>query len=300
MIVRVRRAVRAALVVGALVLGSCAVARTTRAYIAERESLRPYSHRVVQPQGPFGLRLHRVTFAARDGRRVQGWYVPSRSGAAVVLCHGSGGDRTELLDEARALADAGVGVLLYDAPGHGETGGLPTYGTPEREALGGALDFLDTRPEVDSTRIGAFGFSMGGYTVAQVAASAHRVRAVALAGTPDDVIDQTRAEYARGGPLAFVGARLAQIAAGLDVRSAQPITLVAAIAPRPLLVVSGARDATVPPAIAVRLYAAARAPKYWISADGAGHGRYGRADPRYAPRLVAFFTEALARPHTTP
>ena len=66
-----------------------------------------------------------VEFDAVDGLRLSGWYAPSRNGAAVVLVHGGGGDRTGPLDHARLLRRHGYGVLLYDSRGRGESEGTP-------------------------------------------------------------------------------------------------------------------------------------------------------------------------------
>lgn len=283
-------------ILGACVLaaGGWAVSRVARAYWIEWASLRPYIRAVIRPTDALGGRIEDVVFRSRDGHAVRGWYVPSRTGAAVVLCHGSESDRTGVLDEARALANAGLGVLLYDAPGTGETGGRPGFGAPERAALLGALDLLAARSDVDPARVGAYGFSLGGYTVAQVAAVDARVRAVVLAGTPADIAENTRAAFARGGRLAVFGALLAQRVAGIDTRTGQPLEVVAAIAPRPLLLVTGGRDAVVPPAVAHRLYSVAGEPKRLLRIERAGHGHYAEADPGYGRYLSAFFERTLA------
>jgi uncharacterized protein len=58
-----------------------------------------------------------VTFPASDGLELSGWYRASQNGAAVVLVHGGGGDRTSSRAHAELLARHGYGVLLYDARG---------------------------------------------------------------------------------------------------------------------------------------------------------------------------------------
>jgi hypothetical protein len=45
-----------------------------------------------------------VIFAASDGVRLSGWYVPPRNGAAIVLVQGGGGDRQGTILHARMLA----------------------------------------------------------------------------------------------------------------------------------------------------------------------------------------------------
>ena len=58
-----------------------------------------------------------------DGVRLAGWYVTSTNRAAVVLLHGAGSTRSDVLDEAAVLAGDGFGVLMIDARGHGDSGG---------------------------------------------------------------------------------------------------------------------------------------------------------------------------------
>ena len=74
-------------------------------------------------EAALGLPHERVSFPASDGVHLAGWYVRSRNGAAIVVVHGGGGDRQGTIRHARMLADAGYGVLLYDARGRGESGG---------------------------------------------------------------------------------------------------------------------------------------------------------------------------------
>jgi len=80
--------------------------------------------------------------------------------------------------------DNGLASLVMDAPGTGEN---PFPYEPESvKAWIAAIDYLAARPEVDASRIGAFGISRGGYSVMQLAGTyPEMVRAVvAVAGHP--------------------------------------------------------------------------------------------------------------------
>lgn len=64
----------------------------------------------------------------------------------------------------------GMAGLVMDGPGTGEN---PFPWAPESvSAWEAALDYLAARPEVDASRIGAFGISRGGYSVMQLAGTA--------------------------------------------------------------------------------------------------------------------------------
>lgn len=268
-----------------------ALAVAWQAYRNERRSFAVRRHPPRLNVVEFGVAgLSEVGFRSRTGERLGAYYAPSRTGAVVVLAHGACGERSDLAAEARLLAAAGLGVLAFDWPGHGRSEGAIRWGEGERQALLGALDWLGQKPGVDSRRLGAFGFSMGGYVVAQVAATDPRLRAVALAGTPHDASEHTRWEYRRGGWLRQWPALLALRAAGMKLDELVPERVVAAIAPRALLLIAGAEDRVVPPWIAERLERAAREPKRLLVVRGAAHGGYYAADPAtYGRTLCDFF-----------
>ena len=67
----------------------------------------------------------------------------SKNGAAVVLVHGGGGDRTGPLAHAALLRRNGYGVLVYDSRGRGESEGTPNaWGWGWEKDVDGALAFL--------------------------------------------------------------------------------------------------------------------------------------------------------------
>src|SRR5690349_12256261 len=96
-------------------------ARAVRGFQYESRSFRTSRGLVPHPDDAAALGLLDVSFPARHGAVIAGWYIPSRNGAAIILCHGSDGDRGGMLAHARALAPYGYGILLFDWPGHGES-----------------------------------------------------------------------------------------------------------------------------------------------------------------------------------
>lgn len=287
---RKRRLLRWAVAASAVVFPLPALLIAARSYRAEKALFFPARAPLRVSAAEAGLRdLQSVELGGPH--KVRGWYVPPKNGAAVVLLHGAGGDRAQLLVEARVLADQGFGVLSIDWPGHGESDGEVTWAEGERAALRSALDWLAGRPGVE--HIGAYGFSMGGYILAQVAAADARVRAVVLAGTPARVIDQSAWQFGSWGFVSRLPARWALRRGGLRFEDPQPREAVAALAPRPLLVVQGTSDVTVPPFMAEAIHAAAREPRELYLVEGAPHGNYHQAAPGYGTRLVAFFQRAL-------
>lgn len=130
-----------------------------------------------------GLPYRDVEFRTGDGVRLSGWYVPSRAGAAVVLVHGAGSTRSSVLDHAVVLGRAGYGVLLFDARGHGRSGGRAMdFGWYGDADIAAAVTFLQAEPDVDDERIAAVGMSMGGEEAIGAAAGDARIKAVVAEG----------------------------------------------------------------------------------------------------------------------
>jgi uncharacterized protein len=282
------------------VIGLCAAIliaiMATRTYWFEHQDFvaSPPSPLLNKPEttGIPGLRT--VSFARGDGATLAGWFVAPRNDATIVLLHGTNSDRASLLPEEQMLVQAGFGMLAFDWPGYGLSEGTVHWGAGERQALGAALDWLDEESTVDPRRIGAFGFSNGGYILAQVAAHDRRLRAIVLAATPTDMIAQARWEYRRYGFVSTIPATWALRWSGLPVDDDPPVRVVGLIAPRPVLVIGGAADATVPASMVRDLFNAAREPKRLWIVPGADHGHYARtAMEKYRATLVDFFSRAL-------
>lgn len=131
------------------------------------------------PLTQLGVKFHDVVFPSRDGWILSGWYIPPKNGATVILTHGMGGNRLDLMHIASVLAEREFGLLMYDMRAHGRsTGNLGTRGWLEVNDLNGAADYLLTRPEVDQNRIGAMGFSLGGQITIRAAAENNSIKAM--------------------------------------------------------------------------------------------------------------------------
>ena len=273
-----------------------ALARAGRAYVLSERLFHLPRPPVVRPQDLAGLEggLEDVQLrSAEDGVVLRGWYLRSRTGAAVVLVHGLGQDRTALLPEARLLAARGYGVLLFDLRAHGESGGdFQTYGDRERGDVRAALDWVLAQPDVDARRVGALGFSIGASALAEVAAADSRVAAVALLCPYSTLEESIRSDFRSAGPLTELPALLPYWRRGVRLGAVRPIEALPRLAPRPVWLVAGTRETDIPMVQRVFAAAPASARTWWV--QGAGHGEYAQAAPaEYARRLVAFFDAAL-------
>lgn len=228
-----------------------------------------------------------------NGATVSAWYLPSRNRATIIVAHGANDDRASMLAEIRLLQRAGFGVIAFDWPGHGLSTGQVDWGTHTRAAMVAVLDWLVQQPEVDPRRIGALGFSMGGYMTAEVVADDERIAAVVLEAAPADYLEYLRWHHQRWGRLSEWPAKYKLRHSGMSLQMT-PLQAVSHMKPRPLLVIAGQTDKTVPAFMVHRIYSAAQEPKQWWEVPGAGHGHYATAAPQaYERRLVDFFKAAL-------
>ncbi|HEX2906993.1 MAG TPA: alpha/beta fold hydrolase, partial [Phototrophicaceae bacterium] len=141
----------------------------------------------IPPDLPFTPEV--ITFTGGPDAQTQapvtlaGWFVPPQNGATVLLLHGYGGNRTQMRRQAEWLYRAGYGLLLYDERASGEsTGSVRSYGWQDVADVGGALAFLRGRADVDMTRIGLLGCSIGGMISIRAAAQYPEIRATIADG----------------------------------------------------------------------------------------------------------------------
>jgi cephalosporin-C deacetylase len=146
--------------------------------------------------------IFRVILSSFEGRRIRAWYTiptgqsPSRGWPAIMEVPGYGG----IMPLPLHLVQYGYATLSLYPRSQGESlkeweidhGTRLIYHVTDRERYyyRGAymdcvrgVDFLHSRPEIDASRIGVWGFSQGGGLSLATAALDHRVSA-AVAGVP--------------------------------------------------------------------------------------------------------------------
>ena len=181
-----------------------------------------------------GRPYEEVTLRTGDGLDLAAWYVPSRNGAAVV----SYPTRQGKLPQARMLVRHGYGVLLVDARGYDGSEGDPNlFGWDGGKDIDAAVAWLQRRPDVRDGRIGGIGFSVGGETMLQAAASNTGLHAVISEGAGVRSVRE-HLLYGPRGWFSLPEAAVQTAAVAVLSGTAPPPSLtdlVPRIAPRPLL-----------------------------------------------------------------
>ena len=176
----------------------------------------------------------------------------------VVLCHGLTGQRMEssflFVGMSRRLESAGIASLRFDFYGSGESDGEfhQMTVTGERADAEAALDWFKARRQIDASRVGLLGLSMGGYVAACLLGVRSDVKAAVLWSAAGNTRERWIARFSeaqrlrleRQGWLDLSGLRLSR-AFFDDLENNRPYELIARYG-GPVLVVHGTKDETVP------------------------------------------------------
>ncbi|HXF66342.1 MAG TPA: alpha/beta hydrolase family protein [Burkholderiales bacterium] len=189
----------------------------------------------------------------------------------VVMCMGLDSAKEEMDDYENRFLKRGVATLAFDGPGQGEAeydfAILPEY----ERAVKSVIDFIETRPDLDSGRVGIWGVSLGGYYAPRAACFERRIKAcVALSGAYE------RTGSFEGRPVINVEAfrvrsksrdleEAGQVARRMSLRGiAKNITC-------PIYIVAGTRDRLLPHTEAEKLAAEVSGPCVLDVIEGGNH-----------------------------
>jgi dipeptidyl aminopeptidase/acylaminoacyl peptidase len=204
----------------------------------------------------------------------------------VIAISGLDSRKEDLTENFGVVLNSGIGYIGVDSPG---TGQAPIKASETADRMySKVIDYLESRPEVDKTRIGVDGQSFGAYWATKLAIVEHaRLKAVVAQSPPVDatfeknfVVQKTlgNREYLFGlGPALmsiFEGANkiedLGEILPKLSLVNqhllGKPTT--------PMLIIAGALDTQVPVSDAYLLLSSGDVPKEaWINPQGGHLGR---------------------------
>lgn len=239
-----------------------------------------------------------VSFVTDDGVTLRGWWFPRpESDRVVIACTGHKGVKTDLLGISSGLWRAGNNVLLFDFRGCGESDLAPlSIGYHEQRDLRAAITFA--RERITGAHLGLIGYSMGAAVALLVAAGDPAIRAVVADSSYATIAGVLVAAYRRrrlpAPPFIALSDRYNGWRYGYRFGALRPIDIVGQIAPRPLLVIHGTRDAVTPVDHAHQLYAAAGEQKeLWIAEEAHHCGAYFLDRQGYVARVAEFFARGL-------
>ncbi|MBA3360217.1 MAG: alpha/beta hydrolase [Acidimicrobiia bacterium] len=148
------------------VLGAVAVLGLAGLWILQRRLIY-FPEQEVPPVAAILPTARSVPVATTDGLVLTGWFLPAvQPRAAVLVFNGNAGNRAHRVLLARALADRGLSVLLFDYRGYGGNPGAPSEEGLATDAAAAAATLADLsggKPLV------FFGESLGAAVAARLA-----------------------------------------------------------------------------------------------------------------------------------
>jgi uncharacterized protein len=280
---------RALIAVAAFVVGSLVVVVGT-GYVTT------HAGRAVVPANDLGVPYEDVRFTTSDGLELEGWYIPSRNGAAVISFPGRAGAQKQ----ARMLARHGYGVLLFDRRGEGESEGEPnSWGWGGDRDVKAAIAYLQRRPDVHPDRIGGIGLSVGGEMLIETAAETDDLAAVVSDGAGARSYNEDKDHDERGlnkvlGTLVSV-TKTASIAVFSNQAPPEGLKELAGRTEQPLLLISAPNSGHGEELNRGYAEAAGDNATLWELPDAGHVGGIDERPEEYERRVIGFFDRALAR-----
>ena len=256
-------------------------------------SVRPPHLAVDGTPRDYRLAAEDLALTTADGVKLTAWLIPAAaaSAPAVVVLHGYPANKADLLPIAGALHGRFTVLLVDFRYFGGSEGRATTLGFRERADLRAAVDALAQRGH---TRIGVFGYSLGGAVALMGAAEDPRIRAVAVWAPFADLRVLARDLY--GGvwllkyPLVELMVLWCRVFLGADITRPSP-EMAAARLTIPVQVWASRDDDQIPFAHAERLQRAlARNPHAEFEF---GRGLHTERAADFDRRLVEFFARTL-------
>src|SRR6202030_2331033 len=263
-------------------------------------------YRIVKPQrssseinmDSFPGRPDAVKFSVPGGQR-EGWFFPGLLGApTIVLCHGYGSSRGELLTLVSALQDHQYNVFLFDFAAHGGNSGATTFGYREADELRSALDAVAARNDVDPHSFGVWGYNLGAYAALREAERDARIRALVLDSVYDTPAQMVKIGVERTGlagfPLMIRSAEFSFDLLNAQFRKEPPLSArLNTVADVPILFIQASDDPELG-AISRNMYLKASGPREQANIGLGNFVAMNDDDKRaYENRVVSFFLTHL-------
>ena len=256
-------------------------------------SIRPSKIKTDLAPSDLGLEYEEFTFKSTDGIILSGWFIPNnKTKKAIIVMHGYPADKANLVPTAEFLSKE-FNVFLFDFRSFGKSEGkYTTAGVLEKNDLLGAIKYLEKEKNI--TRIGLYGFSLGGAVALMT--SHKNVKAIVTDSAYAKLSNIVKHMYGFFSifkyPLSYLTKLYGVIFLGLNFDSASPVENIKNI-DVPILIIHAEKDSQIPITEAYLLHYANKKSELWI-VKNADHGMAHYVNhEEYEKRVIGFFKENL-------
>jgi pimeloyl-ACP methyl ester carboxylesterase len=252
----------------------------------------------------FGLRYEKISFHTRDGLELKGWFIPSTTGEkrTILMCHGWGDNKGELLKQTCFLNEnGGFNLMYFDFRSHGESEGeITTIGGLETIDFDAAIEWLRKEKPEFAKAVGVFGLSMGAAVTVSSMPKHPDLRCACVESPFSDyrtVIKRWGWNHMKVPYYPLVALTLVLLRSRVkdpEIVRFNPVEAAPKISPRPLFVIGGENDRLMTPKDVRKVFAAAREPKQLWMVPDAWHAKCREAAGlEYDTRVTGFFSRNI-------
>lgn len=215
-----------------------------------------------------------IKIPTHDGLKLDGWFIPVENAkATAIVLHGWGSDMEFGLSQSRFLLDLGYQLILFNAR-------FWNYWENPYEYVGDfskditdiedVTKFAETLKGVDKNKLGVIGFSKGARKAIVAGGMYPQLKFVIADAAPTDAgYDNTEEEIALEKEVdQYIAEHFGQTA---DTAQFDPINQIDKISPRPVLLLHGEKDTSVPIKCSQLLFDKALEPKAFKTFPKSGH-----------------------------
>lgn len=206
-----------------------------------------------------GMKYEDIFFLTADGKKLNGWFVPSplsdavKPRATLLYCHGNGGNISHRIEIIKMFNQLNMNVFIFDYRGYGKSEGSPSEKGIYLDVLA-AYDYLLKRGDTEKNKIVVYGESLGSAVAIELASRVNIAGIICFGGF-------TSAVAVANEIFPFLGVLITQ--KFISIPKIKKVSV-------PKLIIHSRQDEIVPFRHGEELFASANAPKEFLAIRG-GH-----------------------------
>ena len=232
----------------------------------------------------------------KDNLEINGWWIKNKSDKAIILCHGIGTSKADMLNYIPFLYKEGYNLLVFDFRGHGKNKSKHnSLGFSEINDVFAAVEFIKTK-KID--KIGGLGISLGASTLIRAAARTDGFKAI-VSDSAFARLDPMIASYAKRlyhlpyWPVVVLVKKVTELRTGFHYDAVNPVDDIKNVHV-PVYIIHGLNDSNIPSKNAEEIFAAANEPKKLLMVPNADHVEsHSTMQKKYESEVLKFFEKYL-------
>lgn len=238
-----------------------------------------------------------------DSDMIYGWFITNKEkdeghskAPLILLVHGWGSNRARMLRYVNPLYEAGFAILLFDVRSHGESDAVTALTVKTfRDDVAAAIQYAESRPDVNPDQIGILAHSFGGYGSTLAIREHVNVRALVTDSMPAQfrtIMESYLSRYKLPFfPIGYILLKIGLFRAKISRKELEDFDVVKALGQRqtPTLLIHSVNDNYVPSSELDYIIKHTNPSVDYLYVDSEGHRR-SETDPLFWDNVLLFLT----------